>query len=132
MKAYVSLIAITLKLSIREKVVIFFNYIFPLIFFFAFGQILDARLGGMGMRIVSMVLVLGVLGNGLFGAGIRAVVERETNILRRYKVAPISPMPILTASIVTGLLLYLPVIVIIIYLAHWRWGTQQEEDRWLV
>ena len=30
-----------------------------------------------------MVVVIGVLGNGLFGAGIRAVQERELNILRR-------------------------------------------------
>jgi len=45
-----------------------------------------------------MVTVIGILGNGLFGAGIRAVQERETNILRRYKVAPISPLPLLVAS----------------------------------
>ena len=40
-----------------------------------------------------MVIVLGILGNGLFGAGMRAVQEREENILRRYKVTPITPVP---------------------------------------
>ena len=50
-----------------------------------------------------MVLVIGILGNGLFGAGMRAVQEREENILRRYKVAPITPVPMLVASMVTGL-----------------------------
>ena len=42
--------------------------------------------------VVSMVLILGILGSGLFGAGVRAVQEREANILRRYKVAP-EPVP---------------------------------------
>ena len=42
-----------------------------------------------------MVLVIGILGNGLFGAGMRAVQEREENILRRYKVTPITPVPLL-------------------------------------
>ena len=48
------------------------------------------------------MLVIGILGNGFFGAGIRAVQEREQNILRRFKVTPISPTPILFASMVTG------------------------------
>ncbi len=123
MKAYLSLIEINLKLAVREKIVLFFTFLFPLIFFFIFGQMLDAGRGGVGVRVVSMVLVLGVLGNGLFGAGVRAVVERENNILRRYKVAPISPAPMLVASIVTGWLLYLPVIVLVIGLAHLLWAV---------
>lgn len=124
MKGYLSLIDINLKLAIREKIVLFFNFLFPLVFFFIFGQMLDASRGGVGTRVVSMVLVLGVLGNGLFGAGVRAVVERENNILRRYKVTPISAAPILVASIVTGWLLYVPVILIVIGLAHAMWGME--------
>ena len=37
---------------------------------------------------VSTVLVMGILGNGLWGAGMRSVQEREANILRRFKVTP--------------------------------------------
>ena len=124
MRGYLALIDINIKLAMREKVVLFFNFLFPLIFFFAFGQMMDASMGGVGVRVVSMVLVLGVLGNGLFGGGIRPVVERETNILRRYKVTPISAAPILVASIVTGWLLYLPVILMILGLAWWMWGVE--------
>ncbi|MCP5117148.1 MAG: ABC transporter permease, partial [bacterium] len=129
MKSYLSLIEINLKLAFREKVVLFFNFVFPLAFFFIFGIMLDAAQGGVGVRVVSMVLVIGVLGNGLFGAGIRAVVERETNILRRYKVAPISAAPLLVASVVTGWLLYLPVIVMVMALARILWGVAVPE-RW--
>jgi imidazolonepropionase-like amidohydrolase/ABC-type transport system involved in cytochrome c biogenesis permease component len=65
---------------------------------------------------------MGVLGNGLFGAGMRAVMDREAGILRRFKVAPISPLPVLTAALITGWLLYLPNIITIIGLAHLVWG----------
>jgi ABC-2 type transport system permease protein len=91
MKSYLALIKVDLKLAFRDKAVIFFNYLFPLIFFFVFAGLMRAERGGTISYVVSLVLVMGILGNGLFGAGLRAVQEREANILRRFKVAPISP-----------------------------------------
>ena len=130
MRAYLALIRIDLKLALRNKSVLFFNYLFPLIFFFAFAQFLDDGLGGRISYIVSMVLVLGILGNGLFGAGMRAVQEREANVLRRFKVAPISPLPILVASMVTGWVLYLPSVFLVLGLASFLYGMAMP-DRWL-
>ena len=119
MKPYLAEIIINLKLTMRDKMVLFFNYGFPLIFFFIFASLFGAADGsGFSIEIVSMVLVIGILGNGFFGAGIRAVVERETNILRRFKVAPIGAGPILVSSLVTGWLNYLPSAALIIALAH--------------
>ncbi|MEE9180291.1 MAG: ABC transporter permease [Vicinamibacteria bacterium] len=130
MKPYLALIHIDLKLALRNKSVLFFNYLFPLIFFFTFAQFLGDGLGGRISYIVSMVLVLGILGNGLFGAGMRAVQEREANILRRFKVAPISPIPILVASMVTGWVLYIPSALLVLGLAHLFYGMEIPE-RWL-
>jgi hypothetical protein len=45
MKAYKALIALDLKLALRNRSVIFFNYLFPLIFFFIFGQAMHAERG---------------------------------------------------------------------------------------
>ncbi|HEY3837302.1 MAG TPA: ABC transporter permease, partial [Bryobacteraceae bacterium] len=122
MKAYLALIRIDLKLALRQRSVIFFTYLFPLIFFFVFAQAMNADQGGVITQVVTMVAVIGILGNGLFGAGMRAVQERENNILRRYKVAPISAAPLLVASMVTGLLTYLPYIVLMLLVAHFRYG----------
>jgi imidazolonepropionase-like amidohydrolase/ABC-type multidrug transport system permease subunit len=122
MKAYLALIRIDLKLALRQRSVIFFTYLFPLIFFFVFAQAMNADQGGVITQVVTMVAVIGILGNGLFGAGMRAVQERENNILRRYKVAPISAAPLLVASMVTGLLTYLPYIVLMLLIAHLRYG----------
>ncbi len=122
MKAYIALIKIDLKLALRQRSVIFLSYLFPLIIFFVIAQASKADEGGVITQVVTMVSVIGILGNGLFGAGVRAVQERENNILRRYKVAPISPAPLLVASMVTGLLTYLPYILLILSLAHFRYG----------
>ncbi len=122
MKSYLALIKIDIKLALRARSVIFFNYLFPLIFFFVFAQTFHAEQGGIITQVVTMVAVIGTLGNGLFGAGMRAVQERETNVLRRYKVTPISPAPLLVASMVTGLLLYLPYIILMLTLARVIYG----------
>jgi imidazolonepropionase-like amidohydrolase/ABC-type multidrug transport system permease subunit len=122
MKGYWELITIYLKLAFRDKAVLFFNYLFPLIFFFIFAEVFNARESGALPQIVSMVLILGILGNGLWGAGIRVVVDREQRILRRFKVAPISASPILISSMVTGWLLYLPALVLILLISTVFYG----------
>jgi imidazolonepropionase-like amidohydrolase/ABC-type multidrug transport system permease subunit len=122
MNAYWTLIKIDIRLAFRQRVVIFFNYLMPLAFFFVFAQAYHAAEGGVILQVVAMVTVLGILGNGLFGAGIRAAQDREANILRRYKVAPISPLPLLVASSVTGLVIYMPYVVLMLSLAKWRYG----------
>ena len=122
MKPYKALIALDLKLALRQRSVIFFNYLFPLIFFFIFAQAMHAERGSAMTIVIAMVLIIGILGNGFFGAGIRAVQEREANILRRYKVTPITPAPLLVASVVTGWILYMPNVLLIFSLAHFLYG----------
>jgi imidazolonepropionase-like amidohydrolase/ABC-type multidrug transport system permease subunit len=122
LKAYLALIRTDIRLAFRQKMVIFFNYLMPLGFFFIFGQSSHAEQGGAVLEILTMVVVIGILGNGLFGAGMRAVQERENNILRRYKVAPITALPLLVASTVTGLLVYMPCVIMMIVLAKTLYG----------
>ena len=128
MKSYKALIVLHLKLALRQRSVIFFNYLFPLIFFFIFAQAMHAERGSAMTIVIAMVLIIGILGNGFFGAGIRAVQEREANILRRYKVTPITPAPLLIASVVTGWILYMPNIVLILSLAHFLYGMPWPES----
>jgi imidazolonepropionase-like amidohydrolase/ABC-type multidrug transport system permease subunit len=116
MKAYLALIRIEMKLALRNRSALFFNYAFPLIFFFIFAQSFHAEQGGAILQVVAMVATIGVIGNGLFGAGMRAVQEREQGILRRYKVTPITPVPLLVSSIVTGVIIYVPFIALMLFL----------------
>ena len=130
MKSYLAYLKVTLRLTLRDRGALFFNYLFPLLFFFIFAQAFHAERGGAVTQVLSMVFILGVLGNGLFGAGIRAVQEREAGILRRFKVTPISPLPILIASMVTGWLVFLPSVVLFLGLSHLLYGMGMPE-RWL-
>src|SRR6266700_5887163 len=119
MKPYLAIIAIDLRLALRLRTVVFFNYLFPMIFFFTFGAVLRAGQSvERATQVVTMSVTLGILGNGLFGAGIRALQEREMNILRRYKVTPITPAPLLVASMITGWMIFLPYIMLLLTLSH--------------
>lgn len=119
MKQYLALISVDLKLASRLRAVIFFNYLFPLIFFFTFGALFRASNSPERItQVLTMSVSLGVLGNGLFGAGMRSIQEREMNILRRYKVTPITPAPLLVASMVTGWVIFMPYIILVLTLAH--------------
>lgn len=123
MRAYLELIKIDLKLAMRLRAVIFFNYLFPLIFFFTFAALFRASSSRDSItQVMTMSVALGVLGNGLFGAGMRAIQEREMNILRRYKVTPITARPLLVASMVTGWIIFIPYIVVLLTLAHYRYN----------
>jgi ABC-2 type transport system permease protein len=122
MKAFLALARIDLKLALRNRSVLFFNYFFPLIFFFTFGYSMHAEQGSRIIQVVTMVTAIGLLGNGLFGAGMRAVQDRETDVLRRYKVTPITPVPLLGASMVTGVILYLPGLILTLFLANRLFG----------
>ncbi len=130
MNAYLTQTWINLKLTYRDKVVLFFNYAFPLIFFFVFAGLYKAERGGAIVQVLTMVMTIGILGTGFFGAGIRAVQDRELGILRRFKVAPIDAGPILISSMVTGLVNYLPVALVMILLSHYLYGMPFPQ-RWL-
>jgi ABC-type multidrug transport system permease subunit len=121
MKQYLAIIVMDIKLALRLRAVIFFNYLFPLIFFFTFATVLNKEPGSMAF-VVTMSVTLGVLGSGFFGAGIRAIQERELNILRRYKVTPITPAPLLVGSMVTGWIIFIPYIVLLLLMAHYIYG----------
>jgi imidazolonepropionase-like amidohydrolase/ABC-type multidrug transport system permease subunit len=122
MRPYLATIRINLKLTFRDRLALFFSYAFPLIFFFIFAQATDAQQGGVINHVVGMVFIIGILGNGFFGAGLRAVQDREANILRRFKVAPITAAPILIASLVTGWIFFAPSALIVLGLSHFRYG----------
>src|SRR5262249_31342620 len=118
MKEYLAIIAMDIKLALRLRAVIFFNYLFPLIFFFTFATVLRGESGSVAF-VVTMSVTLGVLGSGFFGAGIRSIQDRELNILRRYKVTPITPAPLLVGSMVTGWIIFLPYIILLLLMAHY-------------
>lgn len=115
MKAYIAQIKMSLLLMTRNRGAFIMGYAFPLGFLFLFGAFGGATVAGTA---IGMVLTIGVLGTGLFGGAMIPVMNREQNILRRFKVAPITPGPILVSGIVAGLVMYLPMAVLMIAIAN--------------
>ena len=64
MRAYLALFKSNMRLTLRDRGVLFFNYLFPLIFFFAFAEMFHAGVGTGISYFVSTVLVMSILGNG--------------------------------------------------------------------
>ena len=119
MKPYLAQIKSYLLLMARDRSVLFFSAVFPMIFFFVFAQAFDAGRNPGGMaQVLAAVIVIGVLGNGLFGAGMRTVQDRETNVLRRFKVAPTNAAPVIVASLVSGLVNFLPILLLFLVCAR--------------
>jgi imidazolonepropionase-like amidohydrolase/ABC-type multidrug transport system permease subunit len=119
MKPYIAQIRSNLRLMGRDRSVLFFSYMFPLVFFFIFAQMSSGRQSAAAMaQVIAMVIIIGVLGNGFFGAGMRAVQDRETNVLRRFKVAPVGPAPIIVASLASGLVAFLPSVILFFVFAR--------------
>lgn len=121
MNGYIALTRIYMRLTLRDRAALFFTYLMPLIFFFLFSQMMHAE-RGTAVLVVNMVLTIGILGTGLFGAGMRSTMDREANILRRFKVAPITPTPLLVASMVVGLVNFIPLFMLILFLANRLYG----------
>jgi imidazolonepropionase-like amidohydrolase/ABC-type multidrug transport system permease subunit len=115
MKAYIAHIKMSLLLMTRNRGAFIMGYGFPLAFLFLFGSFGGAAVAGTAM---GMVLTIGVLGTGLFGGAMVPVMNREQNILRRFKVAPITPGPILVSGIMAGMVMYLPMAFLMLALAN--------------
>ncbi len=70
MNAYLTLTRIDIRLAFRQRIVIFFNYLMPLAFFFLFAcrhPQCPVQGGAILQCLVTMVTVIGVLGNGSLG-----------------------------------------------------------------
>ncbi len=118
MKSYIATIRSNLRLMGRDRSVLFFSILFPHgVLFYVFLCFHAKENPGVMSQVIAMVMIIGVLGSGFFGAGMRTVTDRETNVLSRFKVAPTNAGPIIVASMVSGLVAYLPTIFLFFFFA---------------
>ena len=122
MKSYIALIQLDLKLALRQKSVLFFNYMFPLIFFVVFAQAMHGDRGNGMTQIVTMVIIIGVLGNGLVrggharGAGAR--VQRPSPLQGHSDYSRADSV----AATVVGWILFMPLVLFMFCAAHFGYG----------
>jgi ABC-2 type transport system permease protein len=86
------------KIYFRERQAVFWGFVFPLLLLFLFCSIF----GGTPERssaLVAGLICINVMAGALFGTGVITVGAREQGILRRYKMAPVSPWKIVTGMV---------------------------------
>jgi ABC-2 type transport system permease protein len=119
---YWKFVATYTLLAMRDRGMIILTYIMPTLFFLLVSQAARAETAG-AVRTLGMALVIGCISNGLQGAGQQAVSQREAEVLKRLQVTPISPMPILLASMVSGLVLYVPAVFLMDVVSTLMYGV---------
>jgi imidazolonepropionase-like amidohydrolase/ABC-type multidrug transport system permease subunit len=116
--AAIRIALLNIRLAMRTKVALFFTFIFPLIFLFAYGAIF-ARGNPAGMAFLfGPVVVLQVIGSSLWGLGMRSVAERERGSLRRYRLAPIGAGVMVLSSALASYLLLIPTVAVMLFCAR--------------
>ena len=81
MKTYLAFLEYDLRVSVRNKRTVFLSYILPVGAFLFLAELFRDRGGDLG-SIFNMSVVIGLMGNGLWGAALRGVSDRETDVLR--------------------------------------------------
>jgi hypothetical protein len=57
---------------------------------------------------LATALVFAIVANGLFGASVRLVQERQVGVLRRLRVTPITAVDIVAAVVFSGVVVFAP------------------------
>jgi ABC-2 type transport system permease protein len=106
-----------MRLTLRNKLFLFFGLIMPFGFFFLF-SVVFAKGDPFAVRfLLGPVISLAVMG-AFWGLSVALVTFREQGILRRFHVTPVTSADMLASSIVANYLLILPTIAIELLLAR--------------
>src|SRR5262245_11363072 len=96
-----------LKLTLRDRQALFWNYLFPLLFLFLFCSIFGRGNPKAVAGLMAGLLCISAMAAGFFGLSIELVTSRERGILRRYKLSPIHPLSLISSRLVANYLIAL-------------------------
>jgi hypothetical protein len=127
MSATLALTGVRMRLAMRNRAFIFFSVVMPIGFLFGFFLIFG-RGGPQAIPyLLAAVLALSVMGS-FWGLSMQLVSFREHGILRRFRLTPMGPGPLLASSILSNYMLTLPTLVIEFIAARWLFGMTQWGD----
>jgi ABC-2 type transport system permease protein len=105
MNAWWVQVEIALRLHFRNRMALFYGYLFPLIFLVAFWVLYRHETVPL-LRHMGELLTVSVLGGACFGLPTTLVGERERGVWRRYRLSPLPMWAVLAAVVVArGVLL---------------------------
>jgi ABC-2 type transport system permease protein len=118
LKTILTLAAIRIRITIRNKAFLFFSLIMPMVFFFLYGSVFAKGNVQAVTFLMGPVLSLTVMGT-FWGLSMQLVTWREQGILRRFRLAPISPATMIASSVLANYALILPTVFLQLFLARY-------------
>ena len=111
MKHFLTLTAMRIRLTLRNKMFLFFSVIMPFGFFFLYAGVFAKGNPHIVRFFLGPVVSLAVMGS-FWGLSAALVTFREQGILRRFHVTPVTAADMLASSIVANYVLTLPTVII--------------------
>jgi len=117
LKTIWTLAKMRIRITMRNKTFLFFSLIMPMVFFFLYGSVFAKGNPQAVTFLMGPVLSLTVMGT-FWGLSMQLVTWREQGILRRFRLAPVSPTAMIGSSVLANCALILPTIVFELVLAR--------------
>lgn len=124
MKHFLTLTGNRIRLTMRNKIFLFFTLLMPLAMFFLFAGIFGKGEPRLVAYLLGPVISLTVMGS-FWGLSANLVMYREQGILRRFRLAPLTASDMLAASIAANFILTIPTVVLELLLARWIYHVTQ-------
>ena len=117
MKHFLTLTRMRIRLTLRNKMFLFFSVIMPFGFFFLYAGVFAKGDPQTVRFFLGPVISLAVMGS-FWGLSAALVTFREQGILRRFHVTPVTASDMLASSIVANYLLTLPTVAMELFFAR--------------
>ena len=98
MKGFLEQLRVSLALHFRNRMALFYGYLFPTIFLVAFWVLYRHERVPIA-RHLGELLTIGVLGGACFGLPTTVVSERERGVWRRYRLAPVPTWSVVGSTV---------------------------------
>ena len=106
MNGFLEQLRLSLVLHFRNRMALFYGYLFPAIFLVAFWVLYRHERVPIA-RHLGELLTIGVLGGACFGLPTTMVSERERGVWRRYRLAPVATWSVVTSTLTARYVLLL-------------------------
>ena len=117
MKTILTLAAMRIRITLRNKAFLFFSLVMPMAFFFLYCGVLAKGEIPKVRYLLGPVIAMSVMGT-FWGLSAQIVTWREQGILRRFRLAPIPASSMIGSSVLANMLLILPTVVLELALAR--------------
>ena len=118
MRTLLTLATMRIRITVRNKTFVFFSLVMPMVIFFLYGTVFAKSKPEAVTYLMGPILSFTVMGT-FWGLSMQLVVWREQGILRRFRLAPISPGSMIGSSILANYVLILPTVVLELLLARY-------------